>query len=569
MKKVKELNIGYSDFKNVIENDNYFVDKSLFIEEVIKSQKAVLLLPRPRRFGKTMNLSMLKYFFDKNEQGNENLFKHLKISQSDENVKKHLGKYPVIYMSFKDAMANTWDETQAYLKNEIAGTYNSHYYLYESDALRPHEKTKFEKILNEEASVAEFASAVKQLCEYLYRYHNENIVILIDEYDAPIQSGYNKYYDEVVSFMRNLMSGAFKDNIFLFKGVITGILRVSKESIFSGLNNISVHSILEEEFSDRFGFTETEVKRILKDFNVKTDFSDIKYWYDGYKIGNSTNIYNPWSILNYVVGKNKEFNVFWANTSSNELIKHEIQNKDAEYFRQEILKLLSNKIIVEELEPNFVFPDLKRRKSLLWTLLTLTGYLTTKKKISLYNYELCIPNYEIKTIFQKAIVEWFEADLKVIKSRLEITTNYLINNLPDKFEHGFRQIMGDTFSYYDTEKNPEFAYQAYMLGLLAIIGDDYIIKSNRESGEGRYDIMLIPHDKSKYGIIMEIKQIDKQSSKETKQKFTQRINRTLEKAMSQIIKNKYYKELIENKIKENRIIKLPIVFAGKIPYVKK
>jgi len=563
----KKLNLGNSDFKSIIQSNSYFVDKSLFIEEIINTEKSVLLFPRPRRFGKTLNLSMLQYFFDKNEAKNIELYKNLQIWKSNDDIKNHCGKYPVINLSFKDAKANTWDETLQYIKIEIVKLYDEHYYLLENNYLRDYEKNKYRKILNETASNADFAVSINILSRYLQKYHNEKVVILIDEYDTPIQAGYGKFYDEVVSFMRNLLSGAFKDNANLYKGVITGILRVSKESIFSGLNNLSVYSVLNSQFSDKFGFTEQEVKKIIEDFELTTKFSEIKKWYNGYKFGKVENIYNPWSILSYVLQPEDGFRTFWANTSTNELIKNEIKKKNADNIRQEILKLINNETIVKDIEENFVFTDLDTPKEILWTLLTYSGYLTIKNEVRFGEYEIAIPNYELKIIFKKTIIEWLQTDIKIIKSLLQDTANYLINNQIVKFEEGFKQIIGDTFSYYDTAKNNEYVYQSYILGLLAIIGDDYIIKSNKESGEGRYDIMLIPHDKLKNGAVIEIKQIEKQQQNEPNKNLIKRINKELNSAINQIDRNKYYKELIDNKISENKIVKVPIVFAGKEPYI--
>lgn len=564
---MKELNLGHSDFKNIIENNNYFVDKSLFIEEVIKAQKNVLLFPRPRRFGKTLNLSMLKYFFDINEQNSKELFNRLKIYQNNNIINQYNKKYPVINLSFKDAKANTWDETLEYIKIEISKVYSEHYYLLESNSLRDYEKNKFRKTLDGTASIPDFAVSINLLSKYLQKYYNQNIVILIDEYDTPIQAGYGKFYEDVVSFMRNLLSGAFKDNSCLYRGVITGILRVSKESIFSGLNNLSVFSILDNQFSDKFGFTEKEVTGIINDFQVKTGYTKIKNWYNGYKFGKTEGIYNPWSILNYVLHPEDGFKTFWTNTSTNELIKNEIKKKESNNIRKEILKLINNETIIKDLEENFVFTDLDTPKEILWTLLTYSGYLTTKRNVSRKEYEILIPNYEVKTVFQDTIIEWIQTDIKIIKSLLQNTANYLINNQITEFEAGFKQIIGDTFSYYDTAKNNEYIYHSYILGLLAIIGDDYIIKSNKESGEGRYDILLIPHDKSKNGVVIEIKQIEKQKTEEKIHEFSLRINKEIENAAKQIDKNKYYKELIDNKIEKSKIIKVPIVFAGKEPFI--
>lgn len=567
MKKVKELNLGFSDFKSLMENNNYYVDKSLLIEEVIKSQKAVLLLSRPRRFGKTLNLSMLRYFFDINQS--KNLFSNLLIWQSGEEIKNERAKYPVIYLSFKDVKADNWIDCYNHIIYELSDLYGKYRYLSDSDVLYENEKEDFKKIISKNATETDYQRSLKKLTEYLSRYHKQKVVILIDEYDAPIQSGYKNYYDRVVVFMRSLLSGAFKDNQYLYKGVITGILRVSRESIFSGLNNISVHSVLNDEFSDKFGFTEAEVKQVLIDFKIKSTYHKVKIWYDGYKFGETKNIYNPWSVLNFVVSKNRIFNSYWANTSSDELIKEVIRQKEADLVRKDLIKLINNDFVEKEIEENFVFPDMETDNDLLWTLLTYSGYLTAIEKTGRKEYKLATPNYEIKTIFQDIVLKWLKADVNIRRRLLIDTAGYLVNNQIVEFEKGFRQIIGDTFSYFDSAKKPEYVYQAYVLGLLAVIGDEYIIKSNRESGEGRYDIMLIPHDKSKYGIVIEIKQINKQSNNETGEQFALRVNQSLNSAKKQIEQKFYYNELIENKISKDKIIKLPIVFAGKIPYIKK
>ena len=561
---MKKLDIGNSDFKSIIENNNYFVDKSLFIKEIIESQSQIVLLPRPRRFGKTLNLSMLKYYFDRNQKSEINLFENLNIWQENDEIKEKKGKYPVIYLSFKDAKGTNWEITYKYIVSEIINFYSKNDYLLENNTLKQHEKNTFHKILNAEADSVDYAESLKKLSEYLFRYHQQKVIILIDEYDTPIQAGYKNFYTDVVSFMRNLLSGAFKDNSYLYKGVITGILRISKESIFSGLNNVSVFTILEDEFSDKFGFTEQETKQIIADFSVPTDYELIKKWYDGYKIGNTSDIYNPWSILNYAISYKSGFKPFWVNTSSDELLKEQIKRKDANYLREQLLKLINNESIEKQIEQNFVFPDLEADNELLWSLLTFSGYLTQRTKTSRKTYSLVIPNYEIKTVFQDIILKWLNADIKIRKTQLEETANYLINNEIVKFERGFKEIIGDTFSYFDLSGEPENVYQSYVLGLLAIIGDDYIIKSNRESGEGRYDILLIPHDKTKYGVVIEIKQVTK-SKKESIANFNKKINAKITDAQLQIEQNRYYSELVEHQI--SKIIKLPIIFAGKIPYI--
>jgi len=564
MNSRKELDIGNSDFKNVIENNHYFVDKSLFIREVLKAEKAVLLLPRPRRFGKTLNLSMLRYFFDIKETESEKLFTTLKIWETEEEIKNKRGKYPVIYISFKDAKKETWQKTLQYIAAEISKLYKQHIFLLNENILHDFEIVKFQNILYEKADEVALENSLYQLTEYLHRFYKQRVVVLIDEYDTPIQAAYNKFYNEAISFVRSLLSTVLKDNSYLYKGVITGILRISKESIFSGLNNVSVYSIFDEKFADKFGFTESEVKQLLTDFEVTTDYAEIKKWYNGYKIGELTNVYNPWSILNFAVNFKNGFKTYWVNTSSDEILKEQLNKRDADYTRQQLLQLINNETIEKTINENFVYPDLDSDHELLWTLLTFSGYLTYVNKCSTDSYSLKIPNYEIKFVFTNIILKWLSVDLKLRRTLLEETTKYLITNQIEKFEIGFKEIIGDTFSYFDTNGTPEKIYQSYVLGLLAIIGDDYIIKSNRESGDGRYDIMLIPHNKTKYGVVIEIKQIQKKEN-ETQTLLLQRIEKKITEAKTQIEKNNYFMELKDHKI-EN-IIKLPIVFVGKEPYI--
>ena len=561
---MKELDLGNSGFKSVIENDNYFVDKSLLIKEVIKAQKQVILLPRPRRFGKTLNLSMLHYYFDINQSDKANLFLDLKIWKTEDDIKGKYAKYPVIYLSFKDAKDDNWTECLELIIDELVDLYTSHQYLLETGILAENEKQDFSNIIHKKAQKSTYKRSLKKLSEFLFRFYNQKVVILIDEYDTPIQAGHAKFYDKAILFMRSLLSGAFKDNKYLYKGIITGILRISKESIFTGLNNVNVYTILDNQFSDKFGFTELEIKQILIDFKVTTDYGLIKKWYDGYKFGNIGDIYNPWSILNYVQDFAGGFKTFWVNTSSNDLLKDQLKDRKDDIIKESLLKLINNETIEKEIDENFVFADLGINKELVWSLFTFSGYLTAINKTGRKSYELAIPNYEIKTVFQDTILNWLNTDIKLKQSLLIETTNWLTNNEIGKFEVGFKKIIGDTFSYFDTQGEPENVYQAYVLGLLAIIGDDYVIRSNRESGEGRYDILLIPHDKSKFGIVMEIKQITRNKG-EKEGNFVKRINNTISEAKDQIDNNKYFSELEDHQI-EN-IIKLPIVFAGKEPYI--
>ncbi len=572
MQKKKKIRLGCSDFKSLIESNAYYVDKSLFIEEVINANDDVMLIPRPRRFGKTLNLSMLRYFFDVREPENKSLFTNLKIWQCDDEIKSEQGKYPVIYVSFRNAKGNNWEECREQIITEIVKLYREHRYLLEGQTLYEDEKAIYNKILNKSANNSDYKSSIETLSEYLYRLHNKRVVILMDEYDAPIQSAYKTYYNEAISFMRSIMGGAFKDNINLHKGVITGILRVSRESIFSDVNNIGVFSITRNKFAKNFGFNETEVKAFFEYFGMNVPFGDVADWYDGYKFGDISGIYNPWSIIRFVSNckeeRKIEFVPHWVNTSSNNLIKDLIKEKGNALIRSEILKLINDEEIEKNIDENFVFPELKQNEQLIWTLFLFSGYVTVKERITTYDYKLRIPNYELKTIFKRTILDWFKMDIKVRYDQLTEMANSLINNNLTVFEKNFKEIMGDTFSYYDTAKNNEYVFHAYMLGLLAVKGDDYILKSNRESGDGRYDIMLVPKNAKEHnGVVIEIKRTEKQQENEKDEDFISRINKKLKEAESQIYKNKYYKELLDNGLSEGNIVTVPIVFADKEPYV--
>ncbi|MBI4646243.1 MAG: AAA family ATPase [Bacteroidia bacterium] len=555
MNNKKRLITGNSNYKGFIENNGYFVDKTLLIKEIIDSSWQVLLIPRPRRFGKTLNLSMLRYFFDTNEKDTEKLFKDYKIWKAGEYYIQKQGKYPVIYLTFKDVITDNWQACLEHFEIDISELFTDNRYLLDSDLLSESEKQACNDIINGKASQSSYEKSLKNLCKYLSKYHKQNVVILIDEYDTPIHAGYqNKYYEKVISFMRNFLSGAFKDNDYLYKGVITGILRVSKESIFSGLNNLGIYTLLNYDFSDKFGFTEDETKEILKRFNLENKYTQVKQWYDGYIWGNIKNIYNPWSITSYIAKYKEGFNPHWVNTSSDELIKKRINERSIDYIKENIQTLVENKTIKKEINENIVFKDLDTNKELLWSLLTFSGYLNPVKNIKGKIYELCIPNYEIKTLFQDIIIEWLNINLQTGSSLVMNACYNLTSNKIEEFEKDFKTIMGDTLSYFNIAKEPERVFQSYILGLLAILGDDYIIKSDREAGLGRYDILLLPHNKTAYGILIEIKTLKKDATEK-------QIQTELQSALQQIAKNKYYKELIHAGI--NKRIEMAMVFTGK------
>ncbi len=591
MENKKRLEVGYSNFKKIVANNNYFVDKTMLIYDLFTKGAYISLMPRPKRFGKTLNLSMIEYFFDIQKKEDAELFSEFKISHKKEFCKEHQNKYPVINISLKSVKETNWDKCYESLKKTIIDLYQKHRFLLKSSKLENDEIAIFESIMFGTATETYYKDSLKDLSKCLKKHFNKDVIILVDEYDTPIINAFKNtaypiknpkgaektFYQKVIDFMQIFLGEAYKGNDDnLRKGLLTGVMRVGRESIFSEWNNFDVYGITSAYFSDKFGFTLNETQKILTCFGLKDRISDIEKWYDGYKFGNTVSIYNPWSIVNYISKEKDGFKPYWVNTSDYSIIKETITKSDV---KNKIQELIEGKIIEKELLDNFVFSDFETDKELIWTLLTYNGYLTQIEKSKYGNYKLKIQNNEVKIVFTDIIMSWLKTDVKIKRDLLIQTAENLINNRITEFEKGFKQIVGDTISYYDTAKKTdkesnedvfshEQIYQVYTLGLLAILTDDFIIKSNRESKDGRYDIMLIPHNKSKNGIVIEIKHIEKQKEKETNVKFKERINKKLEEALAQINRNEYYTELTVNKIKPENIIKLAIVFAGKEPYIK-
>ncbi len=575
----KTLKIGTSDFKRIVENNHYFVDKTAFIYDFFNSSSYISLMPRPKRFGKTLNLSMLEYFFDVTKKDCAPLFSEFEIAQNKEFCEKHQNKYPVINISLKDVKKNTWEGCLEKFKNTISDLYKKYRFLLKSKKLEQDEKQLFQKIISETVSETKIESSLYDLSTYLKKHFDKDVIILVDEYDAPIISAFKNtpkpvkgkkgeasYYENVINFMQTFLGSAFKGNNNLEKGLITGVMRVGRESIFSEWNNFSVYGITSTYFADKFGFTQAETEKILTYFGLQSHIEDVGKWYNGYKIGNVSQIYNPWSIVNYIVNVNDGFKPYWVNTSDDSIIKERITEPNV---KEAVLELLSNKTIIRTIKENFVFPDFETNSELLWTLLFNSGFLTQTKEVSLYRYELKIPNYELKFVFENIILEWLENTYKFNHDLLITTSNHLINNNLKEFETGFKHIIGDTISYFDTANDAEQIYHVYTLGLLAILSDDYIIKSNRESGNGRYDILLIPRLTTKNAIIIEFKKAEGQAEKEDYETFINRINAEIDSALQQIERKRYYSELLTYKIDLSQIVRVPIIFAGKEPYVRK
>ena len=555
----KAIKIGTSDFKKIIEENTYYVDKTPMIKEVINDPSEVILLPRPRRFGKTLNMSMLYYFFDqKNAQENRKLFEGLKISKEPE-YETEQGKYPVILISFKDIKDLTFEDALSNIRNIISSTYKQFENQINFKKIQKDERNIFKSILERKSEKIDTINSLKLLTEILYTSTGTKPILLIDEYDTPIHASYtNQYYDSMVNFMSMFLGAALKDNIHLHKGILTGTLRISRESIFTGLNNISVYSLLNSEYSSWFGFTNDELSQLLKDYDLEPLESSIKAWYNGYIFGNKE-IYNPWSILNFVKSEDKRFIAHWVNTANNDLIKELIVDSSSAV-RLELQELLKGKSIIKVLDENIVFKDLKKSENVVFSFLVFSGYLKAKLakfEDTDYWYELSTPNEEVRKLFSTIILQWMEDSL--VRPQLQNLLQALVEGNIPVFERLLSQFVLTSLSYHTLSTDHiEKVYQSFMLGLLVSLADQYELTSEKESGFGRYDLALVPHNKNKKAIIMEFKTID-DFYDETK-------DQALESALKQIEDRQY-----ETAIKQrgySDILKMAVVFDGKRVWVK-
>ncbi|MCP4750538.1 MAG: AAA family ATPase [Proteobacteria bacterium] len=555
----KMMPIGVSDFKELIKDGYYYVDKTLFIREIMSTPSKVTLLPRPRRFGKTLNLSMLRYFYEKSDEDSAELFEGTAI-RGDDVFKRFQGKYPVIYLTFKGVKYDDWEECLEELQALIGEEYARHRYLLDADALYPEEKTYFLKIMEESHTKPACQRALKKLSMFLARHHGKRVVILIDEYDAPLHEGYaNKYYKKVVGFMRNFLGGGLKDNVHLFKGVLTGVLRVAKESIFSDLNNPGVYTLLSPRFSRHFGFTEAEVQSMLDSFDMGDLYAKASRWYNGYMFG-QTVIYNPWSVINFIDNRG-EAEPYWVNTASPELID-KLVTREGKELRGELGRLLEGKSIKKPVFDSIVMKDLEIRANLLWSFLLFSGYLKSVGKPEGRNIrELKIPNKEVKWIFEDLIQRWFEE--KIEPDQQEEMLEALEAGDVELFERKLREVVIRVMSYHDFSGAPEKVYHALMIGMLVWRSDKYLIRSNRESGHGRYDLVMQPKDIKNPGIIMEFKRIEEKRGEKMGDDVPEK---TLNEALKQIEARQYETEM--NAAGVNDILKLAIAFKGKELWVR-
>ena len=494
----KQIAIGVEDFKKIIDKDGYFVDKTLMIQSLIESQAMVTLFMRPRRFGKTLNQFMIRRFFeDERTRSGERidngyLFDGLKVTACGEEVLQHQQQYPVIFLSLKSAKQPNFEEAYKKICRALAEEFRRHQYLLEGNSLADDQKIMFQKIMTGQADYSAYNDALKFLSECLWQYHGKNTIILIDEYDVPLENAYLEgFYDRMIQFIRSLFESALKTNPYLEKSVITGCLRISKESIFTGLNNLETDSVLHTRYADSFGFTEDEVKAMLAYYDLAAELPEVKRWYDGY-LFNETEIYNPWSILKYVNDRKDKVTKFalpyWSNTSSNSIVREMVGEAD-EMAKADLETLINDGTIEKPVHEDITYGDIHQSQDNLWNFLFFTGYL---KKISERKDEsgetlyltMAIPNTEIKTIYKNSIAYWFEQRMKETdRSPLK---HALETGDCEAAEDFINRQLADTISYYDYAEN---FYHGFMAGLLVNIGG-YRVKSNRESGNGRPDIVM-------------------------------------------------------------------------------
>ncbi|GJM63669.1 AAA family ATPase [Persicobacter diffluens] len=555
---MKRLPIGQSDFRQIRNEDAYYIDKSLFIEELMHNHAQTLLLPRPRRFGKTLNMSMLSYFFDiDHAEEYRGLFSGLAIEQSEE--WQHQGKYPVIFLTFKDLKHETFaDFIIKFQKMLQEYTEERFGYLLDNDHFLRSEKRYLDRIVENEADHSDLEEYLRRMPKVLKKQHGIAPILLIDEYDAPIHAAHEHgYLSEMVSFMRNFLSAGFKDKDLITKGVITGILRVAKEDIFSGLNNLATYTVLNYPFSDKFGLTQSEVDQLLEDAGCAEDRQKIAEWYNGYTFGQVEKIYNPWSILNYVSNQKEGLKAHWVNTSSDGLIKEILPKVNAK--AQELLfDLTEGKSVKATIADHTIFQDLEQAEAeTVLGLLLFSGYLTASHlphSGETLEYNIRIPNSEVQTAYKRLLKRYLNASETVGQNEL---LTALLEQRQQTFANALSEYLKTSFSFFDIGKRrsvPEKIYHAFMLGLLAHLSREYHIRSNRESGYGRADLIIYPKDRDNpKGWVLEFKQKDA-DDKGTLEELAQ-------EALAQIHEKEYLKEIHAHG--HMKVMCMGIAFDGK------
>ncbi len=553
------VGIGNQDFEVIRTEQYFYIDKTRFIREWWERGDSVTLITRPRRFGKTLNMSMLEKFFSVQYAGREELFQGLEVWEH-EKFRKLQGGYPVLFISFADVKENTYPQARKQLCSIIRDLYRQYRFLAEGDLLNEQEKREFQGISAEMEDYMA-AGAIKTLSKHLFRYYGRRVIILLDEYDTPMQEAYvNGYWKEMVAFTRSMFNSTFKTNPYLERAVMTGITRVSKESIFSDLNNLKVVTATSEEYADCFGFTEEEVFTALDAYGLSERKQEVKSWYDGFTFGNQTEIYNPWSILNYL--DVQKLAPYWSNSSSNSLAGKLIQ-RGGKGLKTTFEQLLRGETITTEMDEQIVYDQLDQDEQAVWSLLVASGYLKVKR-LQTYTtdygewkqeYELEITNFEVRVMFRNMVRKWFSGAGIIYNDFIKAL---LMDDLRAMNVY-MNKVALTTFSYFDTGNRPSGAeperfYHGFVLGLMVELADRYVLTSNRESGFGRYDVMLEPRRQEDDGIILEFKVQDGDEEKE--------LADTVKAALVQIEEKQYETMLVEKGVARERIRKYGFAFCG-------
>ncbi len=553
---MKRMPIGVDDFKAVHERDLYYIDKSMLIKDILDDGAEVNLIARPRRFGKTLNLSMLRYFFEKTEEDHAAFFQDLEIWQQGERYQKEQGKYPVIPLTMKSLKMNTWQNNYSRLCTLLATEIDRHSYLYEKGALSSNDNYVIARIMNRNADESEYGGSLELLSRLLHAYHGHKVIILVDEYDTLLNEAYiHGFYDEAIAFLRLLLGEAFKNNIHLRKGVMTGIFHVAKESIFSGVNNLKVSTIIQDDYREYFGFTESEVQKILKDFDLMEQVVEVTKWYNGYRFGEGKQltIYNPWSIIQYADQRN--LIPYWVNTSDNLIVRQLLTEGSSEVQRLMAELLEDRPIGPIRLDDTIVYREIGRSPEAVWSFLLLGGYLKPlqverREDGELYG-KLDVPNRELYNFYRKLLRNWLTDTAEGQEQQL---LDALTSGDIPTFQARFRGVVLRTLSYHDVgEDKSEAFYHLFVLGMMVHLDEAYEVRSNRESGYGRYDVMVIPRDKSHKGIIIEFKKADRYE--------LESLDEAVASALQQIESKQYESELRAQGITD--IVKLGIAFKDK------
>lgn len=556
-KEKKPLPIGISDYVRA-QAEYYYVDKTLLIKEFLDQKSLVSLFTRPRRFGKTLNMDMLRVFFEKSTEDTSVYFIDKAIWKCGEKYTKHQGKYPVIFLTFKDVKFDSWEATIDKIRALLQAEFGRHRELMNSESIAEYEKQYFLKIMNGTATEVELTSALENLSRMLAEHRGKAPIIIIDEYDTPIQEGYSRnFYEKIIGFMRNFFSGAFKDNKNLSYGFLTGILRIAQESIFSGLNNLVVNSVLDNAYSNFFGFTYSEVYEMLEYYNATDKEKELKEWYNGYIFGNEE-IYNPWSVISYIA-KGCIPQAYWVNTGKNEILG-DVLSVATEDVTQKLYALLQGERVIARIDQNVVYKSLSEEPENIYSLLLVTGYLKVLKKElqagGSYLCEVSIPNKEISAVYKNEILSHL-LQIGAIKRTTanKIAESIYANDLR-KMQDAITEYVDKTISFYDS--GTDGFYHGLLLGLVSLTDTQYKIKSNRESGDGRYDISLIPRNKKYPGIIIELKSKGGLNEAE--------LEKLSETALEQINFKRYSTEMEKDGI--TNILKMGIAFSGKKMKIK-